>query len=66
MKFNKESADELHNPIIRKFKKRKVHSTFIDNIWGVDLADVQLISKFNLDFYYVLLIFIANIHALFL
>ena len=28
MKFNKESADELHNPIIRKFKKIKVHSTF--------------------------------------
>ena len=54
MKFNKESADELHNSIIRKFKKRKVHSTFIDNIWGVDLADVQLISKFNKGFRFLL------------
>ena len=54
MKFNKESADELHNPIIRKFKKRKVHSTFIDNIWGIDLADVQLISKFNKGFRFLL------------
>ena len=54
MKFNKESADELHNPIIRKFKKRTVHSTFIDNIWGVDLADVQLISKFNKGFRFLL------------
>ena len=26
--------------------KRKVYSSFIDNIWGVDLADMQLISKF--------------------
>ena len=40
-------AEELHKAIIRKFKKRKVHSIFIHNILGVDLADVQLISKFN-------------------
>ena len=42
--LNKELAEELHKPIIRKFKKRKVHSTFIDNIWCADLADMQLIS----------------------
>ena len=29
------------------FKRRKVHSPFIDNIWVSDLADMQLISKFN-------------------
>ena len=39
-------AEELHKPNIRKFKKRKVQSLFIDNIWGADLADMQLISKF--------------------
>ena len=44
---NKELAKELHKPFIRKFDKRKVHSAFIDNIWGGDLADMQLISKFN-------------------
>ena len=44
---NKELAEELHKPIIRKFKKRKVQSHFRDNIWGADLADMQLISKFN-------------------
>ena len=44
---NKELAEELQKPIIKKFKKRKVHSSFIDNIWGADLADMQLISKFN-------------------
>ena len=59
---NKESAEELHKPIIRKLNKRKVHSPFIDNIWAADLADIQLISKINkgLYFYCVLLIFIAN------
>ena len=38
---------KLHKPIIRKFEKRKVYSTFKDNIWGVDLADIQLLSKYN-------------------
>ena len=38
-KENIQLADELHKPIIRKFKKRKVHSSFKDNIWGVDLAE---------------------------
>ena len=40
-------AEELCKLIIRKSKKRKVQSTFIDNIWGTDLADMQLISKFD-------------------
>ena len=45
--FNEELAKELHQPIIRKFSKRTVYSGFNDNIWGADLADMQLISKFN-------------------
>ena len=40
-------ANELHKPIIRKFKRRKVYSSFRDNIWGVDLADMQSLSKYN-------------------
>ena len=51
---NKELAEELHKPINRKFEKRKVHSSFIDNIWGADLADMQLISKFNKEFRFLL------------
>ena len=42
LEFNKELAKELHKPIIRKFKKRKVYSGFRDNIWGGDLADMQV------------------------
>ena len=44
---NQQLADELHKAIIRKFKKRKVYSSFKENIWDVDLADMQLISKCN-------------------
>ena len=44
---NFQLANELHKPIIQKFKKRKVCSSFWDNIWGVDLADVQSLSKYN-------------------
>ena len=35
------------NQLLKKFKKRKVYSGFKDNTWGADLADVQLLSKFN-------------------
>ena len=44
---NYQLANELHKPIIKKFKKRKVYSSFRDNIWGVDLADMQSLSKYN-------------------
>ena len=43
-------AEELRKPITRKSNKRKAHSPFTDNIWGADLADMQLISKFNKGF----------------
>ena len=57
----KELAEELHKPIIRKIRKRKVYSPFIDNIWVADLADMQLICFIN----YISLIFSVNIHGLF-
>ena len=44
---NQQLAEELHKPIIRKFRKRKVHAAFKDNIWGADLADMQLLNKYN-------------------
>ena len=47
--FNEELAEELHKQIIKKFKKRKIQSAFIDNISGADLAD--------LGFHYVIDIF---------
>ena len=43
-------AREVHKTIIRKSKKKFI----LDNIWGADLADTQLISKFNKRFRFLL------------
>ena len=51
---NYQLADELHKPIIRKFKKRKVYASFRDNIWGIDLADMQSLSRYNKGIRYLL------------
>ena len=53
IKENQQLANELHKPIIRKFKKRKVYSSFKDNIWGVELTDMQLIGKYNKGIRYI-------------
>ena len=44
---NQQLAEEHHKRIIKKFEKRKVHAAFKDNIWGADLADMQLLSSYN-------------------
>ena len=44
---NQQLADELHKSVIRKSEKRKVYSSFKENLWSTDLADMQLISKYN-------------------
>ena len=57
-------AQELRKPIIRKFKKRKVYFSFKDNIWGVHLADMQSISKYNKGIRYLLCVTdLFNKHA---
>ena len=47
-------ADELHKPTIKKFNERKVYSQFKDNVWGVDLADMQSLSRKNKGIKYLL------------
>ena len=42
------------NQILENFKKRAVYSAFKDNIWGDDLADMQLMNKFNKEFTFLL------------
>ena len=51
---NQQLAEELHKPVIRKFERRKVHSSFIDNDWGADLSDMQLVCKFEKGFRFLL------------
>ena len=58
---NKELAEVLHKPIITQFDRSKVHSPFIDNIWSANLADMQLIAKFNKGFRFLL--FVVGIYS---
>ena len=55
-KENVPLANELHKPIIKKFNKRKVYSSFKDNIWDVNVTDMQLLSKFNEGFSFLLFV----------
>ena len=49
---NEELAQELHKPVIKKFKRRKVYARFKDNIWVADLAEIG---------YYFLLIVVLKV-----
>ena len=51
-------AIELHKLIIIKFNKRKIHSTFRDNIWGTDL-----VNKCNKEFRF--LFCVINIYSIY-
>ena len=51
---NQELGEELHNTIIRIFERQKVHSSFMDNNWGADHVDMQLMSKSNKGFRFLL------------
>ena len=47
-------AEDLHEAIIRKLEKGKVHSYFTDNIWSTNIADMETISKFKKGFSFLL------------
>ena len=51
---NYQLANELHMQIIKKLKRRKVYYSFRDNIWGVDLADMESLRKYNKGIKYLL------------
>ena len=53
---NEQLAEEFHKPITRNVKERTVYSRFKRNIWGAELANMQLISKFNKVFLFSLCI----------
>ena len=51
---NYQLANEHHKQIVRKFKRRKVYSSFKDNIWGAYLAAMRSSSKYNRGIKYLL------------
>ena len=44
---NEQLAEELHKPVTKKFKGRKVYAIFKDNIWAADLAEMESLSLKN-------------------
>ena len=38
---NEQLSEELHKPVIKKIKRRKVYARFKDNIWGADLSKME-------------------------
>ena len=53
IKWSNELADELHKPIRKKFKKRRVFASDTDAIWTADLIDMQRFSRSNKGFKYI-------------
>ena len=51
---NEQLAEELHKPVIKKFKRSKVSARFKDNIWAVDLAEIESLSSKNKNVKYLL------------
>ena len=49
-------ADELHKPVRRKFKKRRVFARDVPAIWTADLVDMQSSVKSNKGYKYILVI----------
>ena len=54
MSVNEQLAVELHKPVTKKIKRRKVYTRFKDNIWAADLAEMEWLSSKNEDVKYLL------------
>ena len=54
--FTDELAEELYEPVTRKFKRTSVNVNSIDEIWAADLIDMQAFSKDNNGIKYLLTI----------
>jgi len=53
-KWTDQLAEELHKPVTRKFRRRKVYVNGIDKIWAADLVDMLTFSKYNKGVKYML------------
>ena len=51
---NEQLAEELHKPVTKRFKRRKVYARFKDNISTADLPDMESLSSKNKNVKYLL------------
>ena len=54
--WSQQLAEEPHKPITRNFRKRRVISYGIDEIWAADLVEIQKFSKWNKGIKYLLMV----------
>ena len=54
--WSRQLADEMHRPLRRQFKKRRVISNRIDEIWAADLVQMAKFSKWNKGIKYLLMV----------
>ena len=53
LSVSEQLVQELHKPVIKKFKRRNVYARFTDNIWAADLAEMELLSSKNKNIKYL-------------
>ena len=56
---NEQLAEELHKPVIKKLKRRKVYVRFKDNIWAAYLAEMESFSSKNKNAKYLLCVIVV-------
>ena len=54
--WSQQLAEDLHKPITKNFRKRRVISKGIDQIWAADLVEIQKFSKWNNGVKYLLVV----------
>ena len=54
--WSQQLAEELHKPITKNFRKRRVIWNGIDEIWAADLVEMQKFSKWNKGIKYLLMV----------
>ena len=66
MCVNKQPPQELDKPVIKKFKRRRVHAMFKENIWASELDQMESLPFFNCAIQYLLsvIVFSANMFEL--
>ena len=53
------------NQSLQNYEKCKLYLSYMDNMWSTDLADLQLLSRYNNNKKIALLVFSVNMHGLF-
>ena len=54
VRVNEQLAKELHKPVTKNFKGRKVYARFKDNIWAANLAKMESLSSKDKNIKYLL------------